>query len=92
MRKRSNPVRVMRNRPSSVSEKDEIRPDFTIDEPHSNEARATFLANHAPEAREILAKELKRREKKAAKADDEDGPLFDQNSDQASDDPESADD
>jgi hypothetical protein len=56
---------------------DEIRPDFTIDEPGSNEARATFLEHHEREAREILAKELKRREKKNAKAEDEDGPLFD---------------
>jgi hypothetical protein len=59
---------------------DEIRPDFTIDEPSSNEARATFLADHAREAREIFAKELKRRERKSAKADDEGevGPLFNQ--------------
>jgi hypothetical protein len=60
--------------------KDEIRPDFTIDEPASDEARARFLADHAAEARDLLAKELKRREKKTAKTDsDEDaGPLFDQ--------------
>ena len=61
---------------------DEIRPDFTIDEPGSNEARAKFLADHDPEARETLAKELKRREKKSAKADDDDGPLFDRESDE----------
>ena len=65
----------------------EIRPDFTIDEPGANEARATFLADHAAEAREILAKELKRREKKSAKAGEEDGPLFDQEN-QESDEPE----
>ena len=37
-----------------------------------------LLDRHAREAREILAKELKRREKKSAKADDEGeaGPLF----------------
>ncbi|WP_437320724.1 BREX-6 system adenine-specific DNA-methyltransferase PglX [Sorangium sp. So ce385] len=61
---------------------DEIRPDFTIDEPGSNAARAKFLAEHDREAREILAKELKRREKKnaAAAADDDGGvgPLFEQ--------------
>jgi hypothetical protein len=68
---------------------DEIRPNFTIDEPGSNEARATFLADHAREAHEILTKELKRREKKSAKADDEgDGPLFNQEADE----PEESDD
>ena len=69
---------------------DEIRPDFTIDEPASNEARATFLADHAREAHEILVKELKRREKKSAKADDEGdvGPLFNQEADE----PEESDD
>lgn len=57
---------------------DEIRPDFTIDEPGSDEARAAFLKEHAREAREILAKELKRRERKNAKEDETDtGPLFD---------------
>ncbi len=59
--------------------KDEIRPDFTIDEPTSNEARAKFLKEHDREAREILSKEIKRREKKLSRADDEGdtGPLFD---------------
>ncbi len=63
---------------------DEIRPDFTIDEPGSNAARAKFLKEHKREAQEILAKELKRREKKAAKADDdgEDGPLFEGTTDE----------
>jgi hypothetical protein len=57
---------------------DEIRADFTIDEPGSDEARARFLKEHDREAREILAKELKRREKKNAKEDEtEAGPLFD---------------
>jgi hypothetical protein len=58
---------------------DEIRADFTIDEPGSNEARARFLKEHAREAAELLAKEQKRREKKNAKADEEGdaGPLFD---------------
>jgi hypothetical protein len=66
---------------------DEIRPDFTIDEPGSNEARAKFLKDRDREAREVLAKELKRREKKLAKGDEEDGPLFDQES-RESDEPE----
>lgn len=59
---------------------DEIRPDFTIDEPGSDEARARFLKEHEREAADILAKELKRREKKAAKAGEEGeaGPLFEQ--------------
>lgn len=62
---------------------DEIRPDFTIDEPRSNEARQRFLAEHEREAREILAKELRRREKKNAAADDDGGagPLFAQDDD-----------
>jgi hypothetical protein len=58
---------------------DEIRPDFTIDEPGSDEARAQFLAEHPDQAKEILASELKRRDRKAAKAEEDDsGPLFDQ--------------
>ncbi len=57
---------------------DEIRPDFTIDEPGSDAARAKFRKEHERDAKEILAKELKRREKKTAKEDDEGaGPLFD---------------
>lgn len=55
----------------------EIRPDFTIDEPGSDAARMKFLADHEWEAAEIHAAELKRRARKAAKADDsESGPLF----------------
>jgi hypothetical protein len=50
---------------------DEIRPDFTIDEPGSDAARAQYLKQHAKEAGEILAKELKRREKKDAKGDND---------------------
>jgi hypothetical protein len=60
---------------------DEITPDFTIDEPGSGEARARFLKTHAALGAELHAIELKRRERKAAKADDEDrdaGPLFGQ--------------
>ncbi len=58
---------------------DEIRPDFTIDEPASDAARARFLAEHEREAAEIRANEIKRRARKAAKGDDEseNGPLFD---------------
>jgi hypothetical protein len=48
---------------------DEIRPDFTIDEPDSDAARARFLADSAREAAEIRASEEKRRVRKAAKAD-----------------------
>lgn len=60
---------------------DEIRPDFTIDEPGSDAARAQFLADHADQARDIEAAEHKRRERKAqraAQADDadSDGPLL----------------
>ena len=57
---------------------DEIRPGFTIDEPGSDAARAKFLEEHAREAAESRATETKRRERKAAKAEDEDGagPLF----------------
>ncbi len=57
---------------------EEIRPDFTIDEPGSDEARAKFLKEHEREASESLAKELKRREKTNAKEDEtEAGSLFD---------------
>lgn len=58
---------------------DEIRPDFTIDEPASDAARAKFLAEHPTEAAEILAAELRRRERKAAKVEEEEsgpGELF----------------
>lgn len=48
---------------------DEIKPDFTIDEPGSDEARAMFLSEHEAEAKAIHAAELKRRKKKAAKQD-----------------------
>jgi hypothetical protein len=49
--------------------KDEIRPDFTIDEPGSDEHRKRFLKDHAAEARALEAAEQKRRERKAAKAE-----------------------
>ena len=58
---------------------DEIKPGFTIDEPGSDEARSRFLKDHAKEAAEIRATEMKRQERKAAKAEeDEAAPLFDQ--------------
>jgi hypothetical protein len=59
---------------------DEIKPDFTIDEPGSDVSRNKFVAEHAGEAKEILAAEMKRRERKAAKAEDQ-AELFDEASD-----------
>lgn len=56
---------------------DEIKPDFTIDEPGSDAARAKFLAEHETEARDIRIAEAKRRERKAAKQDEPEEPLFD---------------
>jgi hypothetical protein len=50
---------------------DEIRPDFTIDEPGSDAARAKFLVEQERQAEELRATEMKRRERKAAKADNE---------------------
>ncbi|HEU0035888.1 MAG TPA: BREX-6 system adenine-specific DNA-methyltransferase PglX [Kofleriaceae bacterium] len=47
---------------------DEIRPDFTIDEPGSDAARKAFLANNADLARELVAKESLRRDRKRSKA------------------------
>jgi hypothetical protein len=54
--------------------KDEIRPDFTIDEADSDECRARFLAEHADEAQAIWEKEMVRRERKKAKQGEEDAP------------------
>ena len=66
---------------------DEIRPDFTIDEPgtgdqpDSDGARAHFLEDHPDKAADLRAAEKKRRERKASKAEaegeGENGPLFD---------------
>ena len=53
---------------------DEIRPDFTIDEPGSDAARVCFLHEHPADARDLLAKETQRRTRKAAKAGDEEEP------------------
>ena len=53
---------------------DEIRPDFTIDEAGSDEARERFLAEYPAEAAEIRRKEATRRERKARRTDA--GELF----------------
>lgn len=65
---------------------DEIRPDFTFDEPNSNTARNQFLTDHPQTAAEIRATEQKRRDRKASKSEDDSnsGPLFD-NADDSSD-------
>lgn len=59
---------------------DEIRPDFTIDEPGSDDARDAFLAAHADEAEALRRKEEERRARKARKAgeaeEDENLSLF----------------
>lgn len=49
---------------------DEIRPDFTIDEEGSNEARERFLAEQADEGAALHEKEMQRRARKAAKSAD----------------------
>ena len=66
---------------------DEIRSEFTIDEPGSDTARAKFLAEHERETAEIKANAIKRRARNAAKADDdsESGALFDREVDEADD-------
>jgi hypothetical protein len=48
---------------------DEIRPDFTIDEPDAYEARDRFFADHSQTARAIEEKEMHRRAKKRSKSD-----------------------
>ncbi|MBI4700725.1 MAG: hypothetical protein HY744_06105 [Deltaproteobacteria bacterium] len=56
---------------------EEIREGFTIDEPGSDDARARFLEDHAAEAKDIMAAELRRRERKAARAESDDAePLL----------------
>lgn len=61
--------------------KDEIGPDFTIDEDGSDEYRAMFVDDHPDLVKELVDKETKRREAKARKEAAEDdggtGPLFD---------------
>jgi hypothetical protein len=54
---------------------DEIRADFTIDEPGSKEARIRFLQDQPKVAEQILADEKRRRERKASKKE-ADEPLF----------------
>ena len=54
---------------------DEIRPDFTIDEPGSDQARARFLKESAQEAAALRDKEADRRERKARKAGQDEGEL-----------------
>jgi hypothetical protein len=58
---------------------DEIRPDFTIDEPNSFQHRAAFLKAHPEEVEAAQTKEAQRRARKAAKDtdDDTDTPLLD---------------
>lgn len=67
---------------------DEIRPDFTIDEPGSSEHRARFLQERPEEAQAAQAKEAQRRARKAAKGAEEEGdtPLLD-----GAEDPETSD-
>ena len=65
---------------------DELRPDFTIDEPDASTARVRFLSEQADEAQEIRRTEerrLERKRQKSARAEEEgdeaadSGPLFD---------------
>jgi hypothetical protein len=51
---------------------DELRPDCTIDEPDSDNARAAFLKAHADEAKAIRLKEQERRDRKSRKGEAED--------------------
>jgi hypothetical protein len=51
---------------------DEIRQDFTIDEPGSDKEREAFLKRHADEAKTIRLREQERRERKSRKGDAED--------------------
>jgi hypothetical protein len=46
---------------------DEIRPDFTIDEPASNASRTAFLESHPTEARDLQSKGAQRRARRSAK-------------------------
>ncbi len=52
---------------------DEIRPDFLIEEEGEAAARSRFLDAHPEEAKALYDKEMVRRERKAAKADAEEG-------------------
>lgn len=57
--------------------KDEIGPDFTLDEAESDERRAAFEHEHPDEVKKILAEEKKRRERKRRKAEKEKGDAGD---------------
>ncbi len=46
---------------------DEIRPDFTIDEPGSDAARKAFETEHPDKVEQLVAKEHQRRERKRAR-------------------------
>jgi hypothetical protein len=59
---------------------DEIKPDFTIDEPGSDTARAKFLTEQSAQAKEIQLAEAKRRERKASQKEP-DEPLFNESDD-----------
>jgi hypothetical protein len=48
---------------------DELRPDFTLDEPDADAHRTRFLADHPDRANELRAAEQARRARKAKKAD-----------------------
>lgn len=61
---------------------DEIRPDFTLDEAGSDDARSAFLAAFPREAEAIRDKERKRREKKAVKAEDATGRVAEDEGDE----------
>ncbi len=52
---------------------DEIGPDFVIEEDGAAEARKRYLKENAAEAKAAVEKEMVRRERKAAKADAEEG-------------------
>ncbi|HMA91879.1 MAG TPA: BREX-6 system adenine-specific DNA-methyltransferase PglX, partial [Polyangiaceae bacterium] len=57
---------------------DEIRPDFLIEEDDAGAARKRYLKEHKEEAKELVAKEKLRRERKALKADaDDENPTED---------------
>ena len=68
---------------------DEIRPDFTIEQPDATAARTRFLADHAAEAATLREKEAQRRARKAAKQEaenNEDAPDSASDSDSEADD------
>jgi hypothetical protein len=63
---------------------DEIRPDFTINEPGSDEARERFIKEHSREVDELIAAERARRERKLRKQDTAEAALpFEEDQDDA---------